>query len=188
MGQALLEHSKLFSRIVDECDSVLGALSDGPEWKLREILAGLDDSNLIDTPAISQTTCTVLQLGLVEVWASWGVKPQLVVGHSSGEIAACYAAGVYSLRDALLIAYYRGKYVQEHQASQRCSGAMCTVGSDSSFCEALIKEVTGYATIAAINSPSNCTISGDQTAIEQIVEKCRSRQTFCRKLRVSVGK
>lgn len=187
MGKSLLECSQLFCDVIKDCDDVLRSLPDAPNWRIQDLLAGSADPTLIDRPSASQIACTALQIGLVELWGSWGVIPEFVIGHSSGEIAACYAAGAYSLRDTIVIAFYRGKYVQEGQISQRPSGAMCAVGCDMTTCTMLLSKISCYATIAAINSPVSCTISGDHDALEAVIAECKERQIFCRKLKVDVG-
>jgi acyl transferase domain-containing protein len=187
MGATLLESSKVFQSVIERVDKVLQSLPDKPQWKLRQELEQPFETSSINTPAIAQTACTALQIGLVEIWKSWGIAPHFVVGHSSGEIAACYAAGAYSLPQTILIAYYRGKYVQEHRNSKKTTGAMCAVGLDEGECVKLLQEVTGYATIAAVNSQLNCTLSGDRSAIQSIQQLCQDRQIFCRMLKVDVG-
>jgi len=188
MGKSLLESSQVFRSVIDECDKVLASLSERPNWTIRVELAQSVELSSINMPVVSQTACTALQIGLIEVWRSWGVVAKFVIGHSSGEIAACYAAGAYTLRDAILISYYRGKYVQEYQKTATARGAMCAVGLSEKDCAVLLAEINGYATIAAINSPVNCTISGDQNIIEELVAKCKKRGIFHKKLKVNVGK
>ncbi|KAL9594482.1 MAG: hypothetical protein Q9219_007011 [cf. Caloplaca sp. 3 TL-2023] len=171
MGKSLVECSEVFKGVVENCDRILHTLPDGPLWNVEDILGGSGNLYEIDMPLVSQVACTVLQVGLTEIWRSWGVLPQFVIGHSSGEIAACYAAGVYSLRDTLALAYYRGKYVQELQTSGQATGAMCSVGLGQLPCTQLLSDLPGYATVAAINSPVNCTISGDEDTIERLIAK-----------------
>jgi len=188
MGRSLLASSKLFQTIIDQCDSIINSLSDRPNWRIHEQLLLPAESSLIHTPAVSQTVCTALQIGLVEIWKSWGVAPKFLIGHSSGEIAACYATGVYSIRNTILTAYYRGKYVQELVTAGPVSGAMCAVGLGEKDCTEMIMHATGYATIAAVNSPSNCTVSGDQDTIEEIINNCKEDKIYCKRLKVDVGK
>jgi len=188
MGKHLIMHSYVFRSIIEKCDEVLASLPDRPSWTLRRELIIAAEASSIHKPIISQTACTALQIGLVELWKSWGIEPRFVLGHSSGEIAACYAAGAYSLEETILIAYYRGKFIQEYQESSTIKGSMCAVGLGHDDCTAFLREANIRASIAAINSPRNCTVSGDLEAIDYLVLVCQERQIFHRRLQVDIGK
>ena len=98
---------------------------------------------------------------------SWGVTPAIVTGHSSGEIAAAFAAGLVSFEAAVAIAYFRGQAVAQLAGNNSQKGAMLALGVSFEEASTLIEQNTnGYATIAAINSPQSITISGDMSAIE----------------------
>jgi len=176
--------------VIDRCDGFLASLRDGPAWKIRDEICKPPKISNVHDSSFSQPLCTALQLGLVEVWKEWGVAPRAVFGHSSGEVAAAFAAGMISLRDAIVIAYYRGLYMgrsNSRDISKR-KGAMCAVGLGETECENLLKPYPGRAVVAAINSPSSCTLSGDEDAILEILETSKERGFFCRALRVDMGK
>lgn len=134
-------------------------------------------SKLFDLPAFSQPLCTAVQIGLVDLWVSLGIKPDSVVGHSSGEIAAAYAAGAITAEDAITIAYHRG------QLATSKNGAMIAVGLGADDVGPFLVE---GADIACENSSSNVTISGDAAAVELIVEKMKAERpdVVVRRLRV----
>ena len=118
---------------------------------------------------------------------SWGIEPATVTGHSSGEIGAAYAAGFVSLEAALAIAYFRGLAAVE-LARKGQKGAMLALGVGSEEASALLADDTeGYATIAAINSPSSVTVSGDEPAIDKIHHMATAQGIFARKLKVEVA-
>ena len=191
MGKQLIESSTIFAAVIDQCDGFLASLKDGPAWKIREELCKPPKLSSINNSSFSQPLCTALQLGLVEVWKEWGVTPRAVFGHSSGEVAAAFAAGLISLRDAIIIAYYRGLHMGRGSRSTESSepkGAMCAVGLGETECKSLLKPFSGRAVVAAINSPTSCTLSGDEDAILEIVEMSKERGFFCRMLRVDMGK
>lgn len=191
MGKQLIESSTIFAAVIDQCDGFLASLKDGPAWKIREELCKPPKLSSINNSSFSQPLCTALQLGLVEVWKEWGVTPRAVFGHSSGEVAAAFAAGLISLRDAIIIAYYRGLHMGRGSRSTESSepkGAMCAVGLGETECKSLLKPFSGRAVVAAINSPTSCTLSGDEDAILEIVEISKERGFFCRMLRVDMGK
>ena len=191
MGKQLIDSSAIFAAVIDQCDGFLASLKDGPAWKIREELCKPPKLSSINNSSFSQPLCTALQLGLVEVWKEWGVTPHAVFGHSSGEVAAAFAAGLISLRDAIIIAYYRGLHMGRGSSSTESSepkGAMCAVGLGETECKNLLRPFSGRAVVAAINSPTSCTLSGDEDAILEILEISKERGFFCRMLRVDMGK
>ena len=190
MGKQLIETSATFSIVIDQCDKILATLKDGPDWKIRDELSKPSRDSRINKSSFSQPLCTALQLGLVELWKEWGLAPHAVLGHSSGEIGAAYTAGILSLRDAIIIAYYRGLYMgsKGNRAKRGPKGAMCAVGISETECKDLLKPYSGRVVVAAINSPSSCTLSGDDEAINEILDLCKERGFFCRQLRVDMGK
>ncbi|KAM5482457.1 putative PKS/NRPS-like protein biosynthetic cluster [Microsporum audouinii] len=111
MGRQLIEMSPLFRQSLEKCDEILQALPDKPDWTVvGELLRSQEDSRLSET-RFSQPICTALQLALINLLASWGIRPSAVVGHNSGELAATYAAGILSFANAMIAAYYRGLYM-----------------------------------------------------------------------------
>ncbi|MCJ1283507.1 hypothetical protein MMC26_002837 [Xylographa opegraphella] len=185
MGKALIESSRLFSRIIDECEDALTALHDGPSWSLKEELLKPADCSNIYKASYSQPLCTALQLGLVALWKHWGLTPKAVVGHSSGEIAAAHAAGLISLRDAMVIAFYRGLYLRCLNGSYK--GAMCAVGLGEKDSNTLLEGFGNRVQLAAVNSPTSCTLSGDDDAVQQIAMLCEKEKIFCRSLRSEIA-
>lgn len=190
MGNQLIETSKLFAAVIDECDHVLSTLPDGPNWKITEELSKPTESSQIESPSVSQPICTALQLGLVEMWKAWGISPQAVIGHSSGEISAAYTAGFVSLRDAMIIAFYRGLHMGSEISIKTPGhrGAMCAVGLSEAESIRFLETYHKRVDLAAVNSPNSCTLAGDEEAIQEIQALCKENGTFCRSLRVKVGK
>ncbi|KAL8924113.1 MAG: hypothetical protein Q9208_004250 [Pyrenodesmia sp. 3 TL-2023] len=177
MGRALLEGSPLFENTLQECDDVLKTLG---SWSLIEALTKAKEESNVDMAEYSQPLCTALQIGIVSLLRSWDIEPDAVVGHSSGEIAAAFAAGMISLRTAMIAAYYRG-YVLANSATP---GSMCAVGTGEDECVDIIQQSKGRVQLAAVNSPRSCTLSGDSEAIQNVLETCGSKGLFCRLLKV----
>ena len=138
---------------------------------------------------LSQPICTAVQIALVDLLASWGIKPASVTGHSSGEIAAAFAAGALSQEDALAIAYYRGLAGPAiEQLYPRRKGSMLAVGLSREQTQSLISQLTsGRVVVACINSPSSVTVSGDDVAIEELLKVLQTQKTFARKLNVELA-
>ena len=185
MGKSLISQSPLFNAVMIECEHHLSVLPDGPPWSIiRELQKGKESSKIY-TAEYSQLLCTALQLGLVVLLKSWGLAAEAVVGHSSGEIAAAYAAGRISMRDAIVISYYRGLVLGN--AAHKTSGSMCAVGLGEDEAEAIVKSYANRVRVAAVNSPNSCTLSGDRDAIREIVNQQTKEKHFCRELRVDQG-
>lgn len=182
MGEELLHHSQVFRETLHELDDVLQALPAPytPSWTLEQTL--LDDKEIsrINEVTHSQPICTAVQIGLVNLLKSWEIKPNAVVGHSSGEIAAAYAAGFLSASQAILVAYFRGYAVGQ----LRTKGAMMAAGLGFETAQALIesKGLETQARVACINSPESVTLSGSSDAIESLLDDLQSQNKFARKL------
>ncbi len=155
-----------------------------------QLLADASVSRLSEA-AISQPLCTAVQIVLVDLLKAAKVQLRAVVGHSSGEIAAAYAAGFLSATDAIRIAYYRGLYAKLAGSSREggVKGAMMAVGTSyedaSEFCE--LGDFAGRIRVAARNSPSSMTLSGDEDAIQEAVSIFQDEGRFARQLRVDTA-
>ncbi|KAF4454157.1 putative polyketide synthase [Fusarium austroafricanum] len=191
MGARLLEESPYASKILAELDNALSTLppDDRPSWTLREMILADAKSSRIAEAAISQPLCTAVQVVLVDLLRNAGVELSGVVGHSSGEIGAAYAAGLLTARDAIRVAYYRGLYARLAQSPNGRKGAMMAVGTSfddvSEFCE--LEAFQGRIQVAARNSASSITISGDEDAIAEAVETFKDEGKFARQLKVDTA-
>ncbi|KAF6820847.1 PKSN polyketide synthase for alternapyrone biosynthesis protein [Colletotrichum plurivorum] len=187
MGRELLEVPE-FKDSVLRSQKYLDAL--GCQWNAIELLCE-EDSTRLDIPEYCQPICTVLQVALVDLLAHWGLTPRGTVGHSSGEIAAAYAAGGISHASAIKIAYYRGLYVDEIQRRLGGrQGTMLAAGLTAEEAQAVVDEFkseTQVATVACINSPSSVTLSGDEEVIDKLEAALQQRGKFARKLRVKMA-
>lgn len=193
MGIELLSSHPTFAASVGRSTEILKSL--GCEWDAVTELSRPASESRLGIPEISQPICSVLQIALVDELRSWGVKPAKVVGHSSGEIAAAYAIGALSHRDALAGAYFRGvasaSLLSGSKKSQSEKGAghgMMAVGFSRDEAQKVIKEkdIQGV-TIACINSPSNVTLSGDASALDDIKRVLDEKGVFARRLKVQVA-
>ena len=100
MGAELFEYS-VFRDTIAYLDRILNIFPHPVSWKIADVLSGKCEKNLVQTPAVSQTVCTALQIGLVDLLASWSIRPAGTVGHSSGEMAAAYTAGHITAAEAI---------------------------------------------------------------------------------------
>lgn len=187
MGKQLINLSPLFRQTLERCDAVLQSLPDKPDWSVVAEISNEDDktSRLKET-TLSQPLCTALQLAIVSMLNAWGIKPAACVGHSSGEMAAAYAAGLISFENAIVAAYYRGLYMGSGVSiPDAVPGAMMAVGMSPGEVEEALKPYDGKICIAAVNSPSSVTCSGDAEPIEELRKELTEKKVFARKLQVA---
>ncbi|KAI1376083.1 putative polyketide synthase [Hypoxylon crocopeplum] len=155
-----------------------------PSWLLAEELAAPALESRIGEAAVSQTLCTAVQVILVDLLRAAGIEFKAVVGHSSGEIGAAYAATLISRDEAIKIAYYRGLYTTS--AAYEKKGGMIAVGT--SFEDATtvcgLEAFEGRIAVAANNSPSSVTLSGDDDAIDEVQALFEDEKKFARRLKV----
>jgi acyl transferase domain-containing protein/NADPH:quinone reductase-like Zn-dependent oxidoreductase/SAM-dependent methyltransferase len=167
----------------------------GSEWSLVEELEKPGESSRLSDPDLSQPVCTALQVALVELLASWGVQPQGVVGHSSGEIAAAFCAGAIDRESAWTIAYFRGALAAKLAAATAGTkerGAMMSVQLSEEELQPYLEELArnpqaGDVAIGCENSAFNLTLTGLETAIDFLKVRLDSDGIFARKLAIPVA-
>jgi acyl transferase domain-containing protein len=128
---------------------------------IAQILAA-KKSSFINQAEISQPCCTALQVALVDLLYTYNIKPEVVLGHSSGEIAAAYACGAISSREAIIIAYYRGKVMLDVDASV---GHMAAIGLGLKVVEPFLRP---GVLVGCENSPKSVTLTGDTEALAEV--------------------
>ncbi|KAH7012488.1 uncharacterized protein B0I36DRAFT_299658 [Microdochium trichocladiopsis] len=190
MGYDLLSTSDTFKQSLENAGKLLKSLE--CEWDLFEELAKADGESRMNESALAQPITTIIQMALVDLLGDFGIQPSWVVGHSSGEIAAAYAAGVLSDDDAIRSAFYRGKSSSVAKALNDLPGAMLATGfgeqaAMQTIKNARIDESKGRVTVACVNSPESTTLSGDEPAIEAVQEACAAKDVFARKLKVETA-
>lgn len=179
MGSQLFEYH-VFRTTIAFLDHVLHALPQKPSWTIEAILKGEADPERVQNPDVSQPACTAVQIGLIDLLASWSVRPCAVVGHSSGEMAATYASGRMTAAEAIVSAYFRGQAV----AMNDKEGAMLAVGMGPEQASSHVPgDLQDKVRVAAINSPKSVTLSGDADAVDEMASKFEKTGDFNRKLR-----
>lgn len=178
MGAELFEY-RAFRTAIEYLDFVLSTLPIRPSWTLVGVLSGDCNKEFIQTAEVSQTACTAVQIGLVDLLASWSVHPSGVVGHSSGEMAAAYAGGHITAAEAIVAAYFRGQAVSKNTAK----GAMIAVGLGLEQAYEYLKGHEEAIRVAAINSPGSVTLSGDAEVVQRLSETLTQAGVFNRMLR-----
>lgn len=190
MGRELLRTHPVFMEAISRADTALRNV--GADFSISEELRRDKTSSQVGQAHISQPICTAVQLALTDLLESFGVTPSAVTGHSSGEIAAAYAAGALDFESAMAAAYYRGQMiVQLKRAHPKLRGSMMAVGAGAEelapVLEALNKASGARAVVACENSPSSTTLSGDEEAIDRVASMFQDKGVFNRKLFVDVA-
>jgi len=181
MGKELYETEAIFRDNVDRCANLL---QPHLNLDLRTLLYPAGDQMESAAHQLSQTAYTqpalfVIEYALAQLWMHWGIQPDGMIGHSIGEYVAACLAGVFSLEDALQLVATRGRLMQ-----QLPSGGMLGVLLPENETRALISPESGVS-IAAVNAPSTCVVSGSLPAIENIERLLAEKKVPFRRLHTS---
>ncbi|KAJ5893876.1 hypothetical protein N7495_005567 [Penicillium taxi] len=187
MGMGLIKSRSKFSETLQAVDKALKDL--GSDFLITDELEKDEASSSLHEPYVSQPACTAIQLALVDLLHSWNIFPEAVIGHSSGEIAAAYAAGILGLEQCIRIAYFRGATAQIlKNDTAGCKGMMMVAGASPARLQPLIDEIAvEKVRIACINSDSSVTLSGDADAIDKLESTLASKEIFTRKIKTGVA-
>ncbi|KAH9879452.1 hypothetical protein IAQ61_001270 [Plenodomus lingam] len=186
MGRELL-HYPVFKKSISHCDTIVRDL--GSDWSLLEELLKDKASSRVNEATYSQPLCTALQVALVDLLQSWNITPCSVVGHSSGEIAAAYAAGALNAQSAMTIAFFRGLLSPKVKILGH-DGRMMAVGLSEEEALDEIRKLNGKfgkAVVACVNSPQGVTVSGDTVAVEKLQKALSARGIFAKILQVDTA-
>ncbi|KAF2258901.1 hypothetical protein CC78DRAFT_621456 [Lojkania enalia] len=186
MGRGLLLHCSLFEKTVRIMDDALKSLPDPPEWSIACELSKNAEESKVHQPEFSQPLCTAVQIALVDILRECGVRFDVVIGHSSGEIAAAYAAHRISADNAIRIAYYRGIAVAREPAGDGHHSMMavgCSFIQAKTICEKY--SLSDNVFVAAHNAPSSITLAGDVPSLAAAQSILTSQGFPTRMLRVS---
>lgn len=179
MGRGLLESEPVFREVVTACDREIRRLAG---WSLLdEMAAGAETSRMAET-WLAQPANFAVQAGLAALWRSYGVTPDAVVGHSTGEIAAFHEAGVYSLEEAVGIAVHRSRL----QHTLAGTGGMLAVSLSEEEAEHRVRPYADRVCVAAVNSPTGVTLAGDRDTLVRLSGELRDEQIFAKLLTVQV--
>ncbi|KAH7322511.1 reducing type I polyketide synthase [Stachybotrys elegans] len=187
MGRELIATYPVFGDTIYEADRILESMD--CEWSLVDELLKPQEESRVNDVVLSPPMCIAVQIGLVRLLKSWGITPVGVTSHSSGEIAAAYAAGVVTLAEAMAIVFARGNFLAALQSKSHYKGTMIAAGCSRKEAEALIEDagLSSTVVVACVNSPSSVTISGDQESVAKVEQIVRDKSLFVRPLKVPVA-
>ena len=176
MGYELYQTQPVFKAAIDRCAEILDSDLDR---SLLEILYSEHGSSLNET-VYTQPAIFAVEYALAQMWLDWGIEPSVLIGHSIGEYVAASVAGIFSLSDALKLVAARGRLMQ----SLPHEGEMFAVFADETTVKTIIEPFAKIA-IAAINSSQSVVISGDSTAVREVVSKLEIQGIKSKQLKVS---
>ncbi|MFI9639152.1 type I polyketide synthase [Micromonospora sp. NPDC051925] len=178
MGRELLESSPVFAQRVAECAV---ALTPWIDWSLVDVLRGVAEPGLTDRVDVLQPASFAVMVGLAAVWSSVGVRPDAVVGHSQGEIAAACAAGALSLADAARVVALRSQAIASVLSGH---GGMASVVSSEEEVLAHLTPWAGRVEVAAVNGPSSVVVAGEVQALDEALAVLAERGVRVRRVAV----
>ncbi|MBR8834203.1 MAG: SDR family NAD(P)-dependent oxidoreductase [Stigonema ocellatum SAG 48.90 = DSM 106950] len=182
MGRQLYETQPVFRRALDQCEQILQSYL---EKSLLEVVYPENpeelNSSVINETAYTQPALFAIEYALFQLWQSWGIKPDVVMGHSVGEYVAAVSAGVFSLEDGLKLIALRGCLMQKLPNG----GEMVAVMTSEEKVRSVIEPLGEKVSIAAINGPVSIVISGAADAIHTICHRLESDGIKIEHLQVS---
>jgi len=170
-------YTEAFDAVADELDKHL----DRPLRSLVFAEPGSPEAELLAQTQYTQPALFAVEVALYRWVTSRGVTPDVLLGHSIGEVVAAHVSGVFSLADAAALVVTRGRLMQEMPSD----GAMLSVRAGEDEVAKVLTAYRGRASIAAVNGPRAVVVAGDRAAIEELAEVFRAKGHKARRLKVS---
>jgi myxalamid-type polyketide synthase MxaE and MxaD len=180
MGRELLKQVPVFYKTIERIDH---AIQKHFAWSLMDELLAERSVARLDEIDVVQPALFAIQVALAELWRSWGITPDAIVGHSMGEVAAAHVAGILSLEDATRIICCRSQLLKH----LRGQGSMIATELSPDQAKELLKGYDNVITIAAINSPTSTVLSGDPEAVKEVMGYLQSQNLFCKLINVDIA-
>ncbi|MFB6984165.1 condensation domain-containing protein, partial [Streptomyces scopuliridis] len=179
MGRQLFATEPVFRAAVERCDREIQELAG---WSLVEELLTDEVKSQMSETWLAQPANFAVQVGLAALWRSRGVRPDAIVGHSTGEAAAFYEAGVYTLRQAVTVVVHRSRLQQKLVDT----GSMLAVSLSEDEAQRRLRPYADRVSVAAVNSPTAITLAGDEEALAELADQFQAEEVFARFLAVRV--
>ncbi|GGN49832.1 hypothetical protein GCM10011579_003930 [Streptomyces albiflavescens] len=177
MARDLLDSFPVFADELDRCDAALRPFT---AWSVAAVLRGDAGAPSLDRVDVVQPVLFAVMVSLAAVWRARGVRPDAVIGHSQGEVAAACVAGAISLNDAAAVVALRSQALTELSGS----GTMAVVALPHTEVEARLAAYDGRVSVAAVNSGRSTVIAGDVEPLEALLADLDRQQVFARRLDV----
>ncbi|MBZ5859380.1 type I polyketide synthase [Flavihumibacter profundi] len=180
MGRELLKQEPVFYKTIERIDHAFQA---HVTWSLIDVLRAERSESRLEEIDVVQPVLFAIQVALATLWQSWGIKPDAVVGHSMGEVAAAHIAGVLSLEDATRVICLRSQILKQ----SRGRGSMLVTELSPDQAKEWLKGYGNDIAIAVINSPTSTVLSGDPEAVKEIMVSLQHQNLFCKLVNVDVA-
>ncbi|WP_107065699.1 type I polyketide synthase [Streptomyces aureus] len=177
MARELLDRSPVFADELDRCDAALRPFT---EWSVAAVLRGDAGAPALDRVDVVQPVLFAVMVSLAAVWRARGVRPDAVIGHSQGEVAAACVAGALSLSDAAAVVALRSQALTEVAGT----GTMAVVALPHTEVEARLAGLDGRVSVAAVNSGRSTVIAGEVEPLDALLADLAREQVFVRRLDV----
>jgi acyl transferase domain-containing protein/acyl carrier protein len=177
MALQLLDCSDVFATRFRECGA---ALAEHTDWSLEDVVRGVAGAASLERVDVVQPALFAVMVALAEVWRTCGVKPDVVVGHSQGEIAAACVAGALSLDDAARVVAIRSRAL----LALAGLGGMVSLSAGPPEVEARLEHYGSEISIAAVNGPRSVVVSGTLDRLEHLLRDCEADGVKARKIPV----
>ncbi len=178
MGAGLLDAEPVFAERIAECAA---ALASHVDWSLVDVLRGADGSASLERVDVVQPASFAMMVALAALWQSYGVRPDAVVGHSQGEIAAAVVAGGLSLADGARVVALRSQAIARRLAG---GGGMWSVALPVAEAQRRLASVNGRVSVAAVNGPRSVVLSGDVEPLEILAGELAAEDVRVRRIAV----
>ncbi|QBD78788.1 acyltransferase domain-containing protein [Ktedonosporobacter rubrisoli] len=169
MGRELYETQPTFRKALDRCAEILQAYLSRP--LLSVLYPAPNTTSPLDETEYTQPALFALEYALAELWRSWGIEPDIVMGHSVGEYVAACVAGMFSLEDGLKLITMRARLMQ----AQPQVGEMVVIFAEQLQLQSELEPFQDKISIAAINGPKNTVISGEREAVKALVQRLQAK-------------
>ncbi|MFL9817595.1 SDR family NAD(P)-dependent oxidoreductase [Tolypothrix campylonemoides VB511288_2] len=179
MGRQLYETAPVFRAAIDRCDEILRSYLEKP--LLSVLYPEPGQTSPINQTAYTQPALFAIEYALVQLWQSWGIHPDAVMGHSVGEYVAATVAGVLSLEDGLKLIANRSRLMQ----SLPTGGEMVAVFADEKYIRFVTEIDNKRVSFAAFNGGGNTVISGQSQAVQEICADLEAAGIPTKKLQTS---
>ncbi|MBW0016792.1 MAG: SDR family NAD(P)-dependent oxidoreductase, partial [Mycobacterium sp.] len=177
MGVELLDTAPVFARQIDACAE---AFAEFVDWSLTDVLRGVPGAPGLDRVDVVQPVLFAVMVALAGLWKSVGVRPDAVIGHSQGEIAAAYVAEALSLRDAARVVTLRSKLL----TALAGPGGMVSIACGIDRARELLVPFENRLDVAVVNGPSAVVVSGEVGALEELIQLCAGQELRTRRIDV----
>ncbi|MET9567489.1 beta-ketoacyl synthase N-terminal-like domain-containing protein, partial [Streptomyces tauricus] len=177
MAVELLDSSPVFAERFAACGTALEPFVD---WSLAEVARGAEGAPGLERVDVVQPVLWAVMVSLAAVWESFGVRPAAVVGHSQGEIAAAVVAGALSVEDGARVVALRSRTL----VALSGRGGMVSVAAPADDVRRTIDSYHGALSVAAVNGPSTLVVSGDATALEELLAAYEAEGVRARRIPV----